>query len=114
MWVVVVFVLFIYLIFGESEIFYLGFWCFIDVLSEDFGSSVSVLVYLFIGILIFIYIVFLYLYIMCRLYRDLEFCGYFVDIDRIMGYYDIYVNIFLMMFLIFYVLCWGLFLVSIL
>lgn len=114
MWAVAAFVSSIHLIFGESEIFYPGSWCFIDVSSEDFGSSASALVYSLTGILTLIYTVSLHLYIMCRSHRDPELTGHLVDTDRITGYYDIHVNIFLMTSVTFYVLCWGPFLVDIL
>lgn len=111
MWAVAAFVSSIHLIFGESEIFYPGSWCFIDVSSEDFGSSASALVYSLTGILTLIYTVSLHLYIMCG---DPELRVHLVDTDRITGYYDIHVNIFLMTSVTFYVLCWGPFLVDIL
>lgn len=111
---VAAFVSSIHLIFGESEIFYPGSWCFIDVSSEDFGSSASALVYALTGIITLIYTASLHLYIVCRSHRDIELRGHLVDTDRITGFYDIHVNIFLMTSVTFYVLFWGPFLVDVL
>lgn len=101
-----------HLIFGDSEIFYPGSWCFIEVSGTDFGSIASALVYSLTGIITLIYTVSLHLYIMCRSHRDPELRAHLVDTDRITGYYDIHVNIFLMTSLFFYGVCWGPFLVS--
>nr|XP_034334949.1 prostaglandin E2 receptor EP4 subtype [Crassostrea gigas] len=114
LFVVAAFVSSIHLIFGDSEIFYPRSWCFIEVSGRDFGSSATALVYSLTGILTLIYTAFLHLYIMCKSNRDPELRGHLVDTDRITGYYDIHVNIFLMTSLTFYVLCWGPFLVDIL
>nr|XP_034334947.1 prostaglandin E2 receptor EP4 subtype-like [Crassostrea gigas] len=114
MWTVAAFVSSIHLIIGKSEIFYPGSWCFIDVSSKDLGSSASALVYSLTGILTLIYTASLHLYIMCRSHKDPELRGHLVDTDRITGYYDIHVNIFLMTSVCMYVLCWGPFLIDIL
>ncbi|XP_062613670.1 prostaglandin E2 receptor EP4 subtype-like [Saccostrea cucullata] len=103
----------LHLFVGNSAIFYPGSWCFIDVMDKGIGSVFSATVYALTGIVVLVYTVYIYICVMCMSCRDPEQRGRLLDADRVTGFYDVHVNVFLATSVTLYVVCWGPFLMDI-
>ncbi|XP_061169539.1 prostaglandin E2 receptor EP4 subtype-like [Saccostrea echinata] len=112
-WIFSALVSLLHLFVGQSETFYPGSWCFIDVTNKGIGSVFSATVYSLTGICVLVYTVYINICVMCMSCRDPEHRGRLLDTDRVTGFYDVHVNFFLAISVTLYVLCWGPFLVDI-
>ncbi|XP_056014102.1 thromboxane A2 receptor-like isoform X2 [Ostrea edulis] len=110
-WIVSALVSSLHLFIGTSQVFYPGSWCFVDVTDGGIGNITSALFYSLTGIAVLIYTVSLNVCIVYKSYRNPEHRCHLVDANRITGFYDFHVNMFLAVSVTVYVICWGPFLI---
>ncbi|XP_056008699.1 prostaglandin E2 receptor EP4 subtype-like isoform X1 [Ostrea edulis] len=98
---------------GQSNLYFPGSWCYFDFINDTTGNRIMSYLYSIFGFIIVFVTILMYVITMIRICRNPERSGYFLDANRVSGYYDSHVMVFMTAVTVLFVILWTPFLVDV-